>query len=277
MRSRLLNLLTAPRLARMLGADLKTIHNWVNRGEIKFFRTPGRHLRFRSVDAIEFMERCGYPVPPELARAVKPQPDEDTDFDNAAMLEQIRAVGLTNRQHVNQLILAVKHCDEEVDADGMCSCAHAIGEALAAKDIEINRLEGALENYGDMNERDTETVGILADVVDILFDDETRCEKHAYEGVLERARECAAARKRMDEARFESDTGEKWTVQQFADPEWNETRMQLQHETEIAIRKLVKHTGSSAFLVPLSGKMDGRFIAVGRRADIRSFVPEEGN
>jgi len=59
-------LLTAPQVARMCGADLKTIHNWVNAGRIRHFRTPGRHLRFRAEDVVEFMEDFGYPVPPEL-------------------------------------------------------------------------------------------------------------------------------------------------------------------------------------------------------------------
>ncbi|MEN6368577.1 MAG: helix-turn-helix domain-containing protein [Thermotogota bacterium] len=65
--SNLLDLLTAPQLAKLLSVDLKTLHNWVNRGEIKFFRTPGRHLRFRRADAVEFMTRVGLPVPNELA------------------------------------------------------------------------------------------------------------------------------------------------------------------------------------------------------------------
>ena len=57
------DLFTAPQLARLCSTDLKTIHNWVNRGEIKFFRTPGRHLRFRRDDIVEFLTKFGYPVP----------------------------------------------------------------------------------------------------------------------------------------------------------------------------------------------------------------------
>jgi len=61
------DLFTAPQLARLCSTDLKTIHNWVNRGEIKFFRTPGRHLRFRRDDIVEFLTKFGYPVPDGFA------------------------------------------------------------------------------------------------------------------------------------------------------------------------------------------------------------------
>lgn len=57
------DLFTAPQVAKICSTDLKTIHNWVNRGEIKFFRTPGRHLRFRRQDILDFLVKFGYPVP----------------------------------------------------------------------------------------------------------------------------------------------------------------------------------------------------------------------
>ena len=61
------DLFTAPQVAKICSTDLKTIHNWVNRGEIKFFRTPGRHLRFRRQDIMDFLIRYGYPVPDGFA------------------------------------------------------------------------------------------------------------------------------------------------------------------------------------------------------------------
>lgn len=62
-------LLTASDLAGLCEVDLKTIHNWVDRGRIAHFRTPGRHLRFRAADVAEFLRAWGYTVPRELARA----------------------------------------------------------------------------------------------------------------------------------------------------------------------------------------------------------------
>jgi excisionase family DNA binding protein len=61
------DLFTAPKVAKICSTDLKTIHNWVNRGEIRFFRTPGRHLRFRRQDIMDFLIKYGYPVPDGFA------------------------------------------------------------------------------------------------------------------------------------------------------------------------------------------------------------------
>src|ERR1700759_782774 len=61
-------LLTASDLASLCEVDLKTIHNWVDRGRIEHFRTPGRHLRFRAADVAEFLRTWGYSVPRELAK-----------------------------------------------------------------------------------------------------------------------------------------------------------------------------------------------------------------
>lgn len=59
-------LFTAAEVARFCQVDLKTIHNWAERGEIAHFRTPGRHLRFRGVDTLDFLRRYGYPIPSVL-------------------------------------------------------------------------------------------------------------------------------------------------------------------------------------------------------------------
>jgi len=64
---RIRELYTASEVARFCQVDLKTIHNWSERGEIRHFRTPGRHLRFRRVDVLDFLRKYGYPIPDELA------------------------------------------------------------------------------------------------------------------------------------------------------------------------------------------------------------------
>ena len=65
------DLFTASDVARFCQVDLKTIHNWADKGEIKHFRTPGRHLRLRRVDVLDFLRKYGYPIP-EVLRAGKP-------------------------------------------------------------------------------------------------------------------------------------------------------------------------------------------------------------
>lgn len=60
------DLFTASQVARFCQVDLKTIHNWADRGQIPHFRTPGRHLRFRRPHVLDFLRKYGYPIPTEL-------------------------------------------------------------------------------------------------------------------------------------------------------------------------------------------------------------------
>jgi excisionase family DNA binding protein len=65
-------LFTASEFASFCQVDLKTIHNWADKGEIRHFRTPGRHLRFRRLDVLDFLRKYGYPIP-ELLRVGRPK------------------------------------------------------------------------------------------------------------------------------------------------------------------------------------------------------------
>src|SRR5258708_41250 len=65
-------LFTGSDVARFCQVDLKTIHNWSDKGEIRHFRTPGRHLRFRRVDVLDFLRKYGYPIP-DVLRTGKPK------------------------------------------------------------------------------------------------------------------------------------------------------------------------------------------------------------
>ena len=84
-------LYTASELARFCHVDLKTIHNWVEKGEIRHFRTPGRHLRFRRLDILDFLHKYGYPVPEPL-RGSKPKVAV-LDPDPAVLAAVRRALG----------------------------------------------------------------------------------------------------------------------------------------------------------------------------------------
>jgi excisionase family DNA binding protein len=73
---------TASEVARFCEVDLKTIHTWSDKGKIRSFRTPGRHLRFRRHDLIDFLLEYGYPIPEPL-RIAKPNVvvlDEDPNI-----------------------------------------------------------------------------------------------------------------------------------------------------------------------------------------------------
>ena len=58
--------LSAVQVARFCGVDLKTIHNWVNKGKIPFRRTTGRHLRFRPLDVVDFLRAYEIGLPDAL-------------------------------------------------------------------------------------------------------------------------------------------------------------------------------------------------------------------
>lgn len=66
MASKAKELYVASELADLCSVDLKTIHNWVDKGHLPAFRTPGRHLRFKVVDVLAFMTKFGYPAPASL-------------------------------------------------------------------------------------------------------------------------------------------------------------------------------------------------------------------
>lgn len=76
-------LFTASEVARFCQVDLKTIHNWSDRGEIRHFRTPGRHLRFRRSDVLDFLRKYGYPIP-DVLQAGRPRVITVTDDAGAS-------------------------------------------------------------------------------------------------------------------------------------------------------------------------------------------------
>lgn len=57
----------ASQVATIWGVDLKTVHNWVERGDIEAFRTPGRHLRFRRRALLHLLRRYDKSIPTDLA------------------------------------------------------------------------------------------------------------------------------------------------------------------------------------------------------------------
>ena len=56
----------ASQVANIWNVDLKTVHNWVERGDMEAFRTPGRHLRFRRRSLLHFLRRYNMAIPQDL-------------------------------------------------------------------------------------------------------------------------------------------------------------------------------------------------------------------
>jgi excisionase family DNA binding protein len=82
-------LFTAAEVARFCQVDLKTIHNWSERGEIPHFRTPGRHLRFRRADVVDFLRKYGYPLPEPLRHG---RPSVVVSDEDPVALETLKRV-----------------------------------------------------------------------------------------------------------------------------------------------------------------------------------------
>lgn len=102
-------LFTASDVARFCQVDLKTIHNWADKGEIRHFRTPGRHLRFRRLDVLDFLRKYGYPIP-EVLRMGKPKVvvvDEDPAVLAAIRRTLARRFDLTTFQDPFDALVAV--------------------------------------------------------------------------------------------------------------------------------------------------------------------------
>jgi excisionase family DNA binding protein len=102
-------LFTASDVARFCQVDLKTIHNWADKGEIRHFRTPGRHLRFRRLDVLDFLRKYGYPIP-EILRMGKPKVvvvDDDPGVLAALRRTLARRFELTTFQDPFDALVAV--------------------------------------------------------------------------------------------------------------------------------------------------------------------------
>jgi excisionase family DNA binding protein len=54
-------------VAELLGVDPGSVSNWIDRGLLGAYRTPGGHRRTRREDLLAFLKSHGMPVPKELA------------------------------------------------------------------------------------------------------------------------------------------------------------------------------------------------------------------
>jgi excisionase family DNA binding protein len=61
------DVLTSHQVGELLRADPSSVQNWVERGWLKAFRTPGGHRRIRAADLVRFLVERGMPVPERLS------------------------------------------------------------------------------------------------------------------------------------------------------------------------------------------------------------------
>jgi excisionase family DNA binding protein len=108
--------ITAVQLARYCGVDLKTIHNWSARSKIPHWRTPGRHLRFRRLDVVDFLRAYEFELPDALRQA---RPRVAVIEGEPGMLAWVRRLlarrfELVTFDHVVEGLLALVGTDPEV-------------------------------------------------------------------------------------------------------------------------------------------------------------------
>jgi hypothetical protein len=115
-------MLSATQVARFCDVDLKTIHNWANRGKVPAMRTEGRHLRFRPLDIADFLRQYGFGIPDGLKHLKLRVLVVDADV--AALAEAKKALGrryeVTLAGHV---------------VDGLLACAAVVPDVLVAGDV----------------------------------------------------------------------------------------------------------------------------------------------
>lgn len=65
-------MLTAPEVAAFCNVDVRTVHNWTERGALSVHKTPGGHRRFSPIVVVQFLRAHGYPI----ARALRDRKPE---------------------------------------------------------------------------------------------------------------------------------------------------------------------------------------------------------
>jgi excisionase family DNA binding protein len=102
-------MLSATQVARFCGVDLKTIHNWANKGKIPGMRTAGRHLRFRPLDVADFLRAYEFAIPEGLRSMRLRVLVVDADADALATARRVlgRRFDVTTAGHVVDGLLAV--------------------------------------------------------------------------------------------------------------------------------------------------------------------------
>jgi excisionase family DNA binding protein len=133
--------LSATQVARLCDVDIKTIHNWANRGRIACWRTSGRHLRFRRIDVVDFLRDYGFEIP-ELLRHARPRVVAvEADAQGLAAMQRAlsRRFEVLAHEHVVSALLALPASDADVLVLGDVSPLDADGVAAGVRSLDATR------------------------------------------------------------------------------------------------------------------------------------------
>lgn len=131
-------LLTATQIAAFCDVDLKTIHNWADRGKIRGWRTRGRHLRFRRLDVVDFLRAYGFPIPDALRESRPRVVAVDADRDGLGWVRRAltRRFEVTSFEHVVDGLVALAEADPDVALLGDVSPMDARTVASRLRGVE---------------------------------------------------------------------------------------------------------------------------------------------
>jgi excisionase family DNA binding protein len=109
-------LLTATQIAAFCDVDLKTIHNWADRGKLRGWRTSGRHLRFRRLDVVDFLRAYDFAIPDALRESRPRVLAVDADREGLAWMRRslTRRFEVTAFEHLVDALLALREADPDV-------------------------------------------------------------------------------------------------------------------------------------------------------------------
>jgi excisionase family DNA binding protein len=134
-------LLTATQIAAFCDVDLKTIHNWADRGKIRGWRTTGRHLRFRRLDVVDFLRAYGFPIPAAI-REIRPRVVAvDANRDGLVWMRRAlaRRFEIRGFEHVVDGLVALAEADPDVALLGDVGPMDAQAVAARLREVEATR------------------------------------------------------------------------------------------------------------------------------------------
>ena len=134
-------LLTATQIAAFCDVDLKTVHNWADRGKIRGWRTTGRHLRFRRLDVVDFLRAYGFPIP-DAIREIRPRVVAvDADRDGLGWMRRTlaRRFEIQGFEHLVDGLVTLAETDPDVALLGDLAPMDAQAVAVRLREVEATR------------------------------------------------------------------------------------------------------------------------------------------
>ena len=130
--------LTATQVASFCQVDLKTIHNWADRGKIRGWRTSGRHLRFRRLDVVDFLRAYGFPIPDALRESRPRIVAVDADREGLGWMRRAltRRFDVTAFEHLVDGLVGLAQSDPDVALLGDVSPLDAHTVAARLRSVE---------------------------------------------------------------------------------------------------------------------------------------------